>query len=188
MTGKTEGIKGNKARAYSLTITALMAALICIVSPFTIPIGPVPIGFANMVIFLAVILLGWKRGTLSVLIFELIGFVGVPVFSGFTGGAGKLLGPTGGYIVGYVIMAVIAGIIIEKAKGKKLLWLLAMVIGTVVLYAFGTVWFAYQAGITVWAALTMAVIPFIPGDIIKIIIALFFGGMLKDRLDKAGLL
>ena len=83
---------------------ALMTAVICVISPFAIaiPVSPVPISLATFAIYLTVIILGWEDGTISVLVYVLLGFAGAPVFTGFTGGAGKVLGPTGGYIIGYI--------------------------------------------------------------------------------------
>ena len=83
------------SKTYEMTVTALMTAVTCILAPLSIPIGPVPISFTNLAIYLSLYLLGWKRGTISYLVYLLIGLVGVPVFSGFTGGIGKLAGPTG---------------------------------------------------------------------------------------------
>lgn len=85
--------------------TALMTAVTCILAPLSVPIGPVPISFTNLAIYLSLYLLDWKRGTLSYFLYLLIGFAGLPVFSGFTGGVAKLAGPTGGYIVGFIPMA-----------------------------------------------------------------------------------
>ena len=94
-----------RSKTYEITITALMTAVTCILAPMSIPIGPVPISFTNLAIYLSLYLLGWKRGTISYLIYLLIGLVGLPVFSGFTGGPAKLAGPTGGYIIGFFVMA-----------------------------------------------------------------------------------
>lgn len=97
-----------------MVVTALMAAVTCILAPLSVPIGPVPISLTNFAIYLSLYLLDWKKGTLSYLIYLLLGLVGLPVFSGFTGGLAKLAGPTGGYIIGFIPMAIIAGIVIDK--------------------------------------------------------------------------
>ena len=121
MHNKTNTI--NKSNAFNMTAIALMAAVICILGPLSIPlpVSPVPISFTNLAIYFAVILLGWKRGTISYILYLLIGLVGVPVFSGFTGGPGKLVGPTGGYLIGFIFMAIIAGWFIEKYEGKTVI-------------------------------------------------------------------
>ncbi len=184
--------RSNKSR--SITAIALMTAVICIVSPFTLPIGPIPIGFANFIIMLSALLLGAKRGFLSCLIFLLLGFAGLPVFSGFSGGVGKLLGPTGGYIVGYLLLAIATGIaaqIADKQDSKVrsgIILFVGMIIGTILLYGFGTLWFVYQSKMAFTAALSVAVFPFIPGDLIKMVIVLTVGMSIKIRLQRAGLL
>ena len=108
----------------NLTLTALMAAILCIAGPIVIPIGMVPMSFANMAIYLTILLLDKKKAIISVILYLFIGFIGLPVFSGFTGGVGKLFGPTGGYLMGYLVMSLIAGKILEmvdKIKdGKRL--------------------------------------------------------------------
>ena len=178
--------KGKKSGIYTMAKAAVLTALMCVLSPLTIPIGPVPISLSVLVILFSVYVLGWKLGTLSVIVYILIGMVGVPVFSGFSGGIGKLLGPTGGYILGYIPMAVIAGLAVEMSS-KRWVHFLGMVAGVAVLYVFGTAWLSLSAKMTVPAALAVAVLPFIPFDAVKIIIAMIAGPMIKERLEKAGL-
>ena len=91
-----------------MTITALMTALICVLGPFSLPIGPVPIALTNFVIFITLYVIGMKRGLIAVALYLLIGLIGLPVFSGFGAGIGKLVGPTGGYLIGYLPMALMA--------------------------------------------------------------------------------
>lgn len=181
-TTKTQSLR--QTNTYSLVVTALMAAVTCILAPLSIPIGPVPISLTNLAIYLSLYLLDWKKGTLSYLIYLLLGFVGLPVFSGFTGGVSKLAGPTGGYIVGFIPMAILAGIVIDKFKNRGL-QMLGMLVGTAICYALGTAWFCFQAGYTVSAALAVCVIPFIPADICKMLVAMVIGPMIRQRLDKA---
>ena len=102
-----------KITTQQMALVAIMTALTCILAPFSLPIGPVPISLTNLVIYFSLYLLGWKLGTLSYVIYLLIGLVGVPVFSGFTAGPAKLFGPTGGYLIGFIPMAIIAGIVID---------------------------------------------------------------------------
>lgn len=175
------------SQAYTLTTIALMAAVTCVVGPLTIPIGPVPVSLVPLVIFLSVYILGTKKGTLSLLIYLLIGAVGVPVFSGFTGGIGKLAGPTGGYIIGYILMALIAGWFIHRFYDTVALQFLGMILGLAVLYAFGTAWLAYSAEMTFAAALAIGVLPFIIFDLIKIVIAIFLGRTVRKRLSRIGI-
>lgn len=170
-----------KTSTYAMVVTALMAAVTCILAPLSVPIGPVPISLTNFVIFLSLYLLGWKKGTLSLLVYLLLGLAGLPVFSGFAGGISKLAGPTGGYIIGFIPMAIVAGIIIDKSH-QRWIQIVAMIIGTAICYAFGTVWFCFQSGYTVAAALAVCVIPFIPADLIKIVIVTIIGPMIRKRL------
>ena len=172
-------------KTYAMATIALMTAVTCIVAPFSIPIGPVPISLTNFAIYLSLYILNWKKGTISYLLYLLIGLVGLPVFSGFTGGIGKLAGPTGGYIIGFIPMAVIAGIVIDKFS-QKWIHLIGMIVGTAVCYAFGTLWFCLQSGTGVLAALSICVIPFIPGDLIKMVLAIIIAPNIKKQLDKIG--
>ncbi len=184
---KHAGTGRGKSRIYSLAMTAVMAAVLCVLAPIAIPIGPVPVSFSLLVIFLSLYLLGWKWGTVSVLVYLLLGLLGAPVFTGLTGGVGKLLGPTGGYLIGYLPMAVLAGLVIDRFRGR---WahLVGMAAATAVCYAFGTAWYCIQAGVPVGGALAACVLPFIPVDLIKIAVAMIIGPLLRDRLTQAGLL
>ena len=191
----TESKNGTKKlTTYQLTLTAVMAAVICVLGPISmaIPISPVPISLASMAVYLAVTVLGMKLGTLSCLIYLLLGLVGLPVFSGGSAGAAKLFGPTGGYLVGYLFLALIAGAFVGRYTENK--WksiafaALGMVLGTMVLYALGTAWLAYSAGMDFQAALWAGVIPFIPGDLVKMVIAVLLGSAVRGRLLRAGIL
>lgn len=178
------------AKISTITEIGLFTAIICILGPLSIaiPISPVPISFTNLAIYFTAIILGWKNGTISYLVYLLIGFVGIPVFSSFTAGPGKLLGPTGGYLIGFILLAVIAGYFVDRFPGKIHMYVLGMVLGTIVTYALGTGWLAYQANMTFQAALFAGVIPYVPGDIIKIIIAATIGPAIKRQIKKAGYL
>lgn len=171
----------------NLTLTALMAAVICIAGPIVIPIGMVPMSFANMAIYLTIILLDKKKATISVAVYLLIGFVGLPVFSGFTGGAGKVFGPTGGYLIGYLALSWIAGMILEKGKfsgmKERTKQVIALIIGTIGLYLFGTLWLMYQSNLDFVTALSMGVVPFVVFDIIKIVAASVMGMSIKRRIS-----
>ena len=171
-------------QTYAMVSTALMTAVTCILAPLSVPIGPVPISFTNLAIYLSLYLLDWQRGTLSYFLYLLIGFAGLPVFSGFTGGVAKLAGPTGGYIVGFIPMAIIAGIVIDHCQ-KRWIQLLGMIVGTAICYALGTAWFCMQAGYTVSAALAVCVFPFIPADLIKMLIAMTIGPEIRKRVGSA---
>ena len=172
------------SQTYAMVSTALMTAVTCILAPLSVPIGPVPISFTNLAIYISLYLLDWKRGTVSYFLYLLIGFAGLPVFSGFTGGVAKLVGPTGGYIVGFIPMAIIAGLVIDRFK-QRWLQLLGMIVGTAICYALGTAWFCMQAGYTVSAALAVCVFPFIPADLVKMLIAMTIGPEIRKRMESA---
>ena len=178
----------NKSKLTVLTITrvALLAAVICVLGPLSIhiPISPVPISLGILGIFLAVYINGWLYGTLSVLIYLLIGFVGVPVFSDFTAGITKLAGPTGGYMLGYIPLALIAGFFIAKFENKIPMHVLGMILGTIVCYAFGTAWLAISLKMSLPAALMAGVVPYIPADIIKMVIAIGIGIPVRNAIRK----
>ena len=176
--------KGQRMSTKTMALVAVMTAVTCVLAPLSIPIGPVPISLTNLAIYFGLYILGVKNETLSYIVYLLIGFVGLPVFSGFTGGAGKLFGPTGGYLIGFIPMALVAGIMIDRFDGKISLSVVGMIIGTAICYAFGTIWFCIQADYKLVPALALCVIPFLPGDAIKIAIAAFFGPQLRRQLRK----
>ena len=150
---------------------ALMSAVLCVISPFTIPVpaSPVPLSLALFAVYLAAVLLGAKKGALSVLVYLLLGMVGLPVFSGFSGGIGVLLGPTGGYIIGYVLCALVIGLLAERGVHT----VFAMTAGTLVCYCFGTIWFLIimKGTYTLIQALLICVVPYLIFDMIKILAA-----------------
>ncbi len=176
------------SKVRDMTCIALMAAVICILGPLSIPIGPVPISLTNLAIFFTLYIIGMRRGLWSLAIYLLLGLVGMPVFSGFAGGPQKLFGPTGGYIIGFIFMALIAGVIIDKHYKNRVLCIIAMVVATIVLYILGTAWLAYSAHMTFQAALAVGVIPFAAEDFVKILICAILGPVLRERLEKAGVL
>lgn len=172
---------------YTMAAVAVMAAVLAVVSPFALPIGPVPISLATLVVYLTAYVLGWKKGTVAVLVYILLGAVGMPVFSGFAGGLGKLMGPTGGYILGYLPLVLVAGLFVDRFPGNRLLQLIGMVLATAILYALGTAWFCFAMDSALAPALTACVIPFLPGDLVKILVSTVVGPLLLERLEQAGL-
>lgn len=168
----------------SLVLTALVTAITCIIAPFAIPIpfSPVPISLTNLVLYISIFLLGWKSATVSYLVYVLLGAVGLPVFSGFAGGLGKIAGPTGGYLVGFIFLTVISGYIVEKFRGRRILIVTGMVLGTAVTYVFGTAWLCIQMNLSFLQGLTIGTFPYLPGDCIKIMIAVIIGPTLAQRI------
>lgn len=181
--------RSKKTNTTTITQVALVSALQCVVSPFAIvfPFSPVPVSFATLMLYISVYILGKKKGVVSCLVYLLIGLAGIPVFSGFTGGVGKLLGPTGGYMTGYLFLVFIAGWFVEKWN-SRIIQGIGMLLGTLACYFFGSLWLAYQAGMSLAAAFYSGVLPFVPGDVIKIVIGVIVGSHIKKRLIKAGVL
>lgn len=168
---------------YIAVFTALIAVCsqICIPTPPGIP----PVTMQTFAVFLAASMLGWKHGTLSVLIYLLLGLIGIPVFAQFQSGLGTLLGMTGGYLIGFLFTSVFTGLLCEKLGRKVWVLIVSMIGGLLLCYVFGTAWFMVVYGqqvgaISLWAALTMCVFPFLPFDAGKILVAT----ILVNRLDK----
>lgn len=180
----------NKSNIKNLTFIALMSAVICIISPwsFNIPVSPVPLSLSSLAIYIAVYVVGWKRTTISVIIYLLIGIAGLPVFSNFGSGIGKVLGPTGGYLIGYIFVAILSGYLLERFYDRKWAHFTALLFGTIVMYGFGTLWLSYVMKLSIVESLWIGVIPYILLDIIKIAIAMFLGSSIKKRLLKSGII
>ena len=164
----------------SLVLCALMAALTAICSQIQIPLPMIPINLALFAVHLSGALLGWKYGALSMVVYALLGVIGVPVFAGFGSGPAVLFGKTGGYAIGYILTALLTALL-TKALGRKF-WSLcvAMVVGCAACYLLGTIWFMTLTGADLVSALGWCVLPYLPGDAVKIVLA----AMLTIQLDK----
>lgn len=176
-----------KSRIYVLAMTAVMAAVIAAVAPFSIPAGEISFTLCTFVLYLAPYILGWKGAATATLVYILVGMVGMPVFSGFKAGLSVLAGPTGGYILGYIPMVILAGLAVKAFPKNRAIQLGGMILATAVLYTFGTALFCFQTGATVDKALWVCVIPFIPFDLGKMAVATALGPVLRDRLMKANI-
>lgn len=166
----------NKTTVLDMVYIALFAALIAVCSQIQIPTA-IPFTLQTLSVFVTAGLLGTTRGTISVVVYILLGLVGVPVFAGFSGGAGVLFGMTGGYIIGFIFTALAVGLI-TRFFGKGMISLaVSMVVGLLLCYAFGTVWFMIVYGssygtISLVEALGMCVFPYLIFDAAKIIAAI----------------
>lgn len=172
----------------NLTYTALMAVLIVLCSWITVP-APVPFTLQTFSVFCAVGLLGGELGAAAVLLYLLMGVVGLPVFSGFSSGVGHLLGPTGGYIIGFLFSALVYGLVTRLFGEKTLAAVIGMALGLLVCYAFGTAWFVYVysrrvAAIGLMQALGMCVFPFLIPDGVKIACAVLLVSRLRRRIRR----
>ena len=169
-----------------LTTTALFAALLCVTAPFSISIGPIPISLATFTVYVAALVCGWKGGCLAVAAYLVLGAVGLPVFSGFMGGFERLVGPTGGYLMGYIPWAITVGIFSDMAKKRRVMWdIVGMILGTVLLYTLGTAWFMFVSGNTLSYSLAACVLPFIAGDSIKMAAATLVSEVVRTRVIPA---
>ena len=166
-----------------MAIIALMTAVLCILAPISIPvfISPVPISLGVLAIYLTAYVLSPLDATISVIIFILLGTFGLHVFSGYSGGLSKLVGPTGGYIIGFLFTVYISSIFIHMKKGI-IFDVIGMITGLALCYILGTIWFSYQQGKGFIASLLLCVVPFLIGDAIKIIVAVILGTQINKRL------
>ncbi len=167
-----------------MCMVGVFTALMCVLSPISIPLEPVSITLATLVVYLIGALLDWKIAIFPVILYILLGFAGLPVFSKFQGGASVILGPTGGYILGYVLCVFLESILISSFKKSKWIYAPAMILGTLLLYAFGTGWFCVYANYEVGKALMLCVVPFLFTDMIKIVIATVIGLRLRKFIDR----
>ena len=185
-TSGTVAVDNQKIRTKQMVLIALMTAVTCVLGPLSIPLpfSPVPISLTNFAIFLAIFVLGMKSGTISFIIYLLLGAIGVPVFSSFRGGLQVLAGPTGGYLIGFIFLALIMGFALEHFDRKLVPTIIGMIIGMAVCYAFGTVWLAKLLSLSFKEGLMMGVIPYLAGDAAKVIIAAIVGPKLYGATQK----
>ena len=163
---------------------AMFAVMIAVCSWISVPLT-VPITLQTFGVFAALGVLGGKKGTIAVIVYVLLGAVGLPVFAGFKLGIGTLLGTTGGYIIGFVLSGIVYWAITDKFGTKLAVTVIAMVLGLLVCYAFGTAWFMIvytgsKGTVTLWSALGWCVFPFIIPDAIKIALAI----LVSERVGK----
>ena len=163
---------------------SLFTALLCVLSPLaiTLPISPVPFTLGTFILYITIYIIGFQNGFISFLLYLLLGFVGLPVFAGFSGGPGRLMGPTGGYLVGEIFLVIILGLLLKKS------YLLGLILGTLICYLFGSLWLAALNHISFPAALGLGVLPYLPFDAIKILSAILLAPRIRSRLIKVGLL
>ena len=164
-----------------LVYASLFTALTAVAAWVTIPLPYVPITLQTFFVTLAGAVLGAYFGALSMLVYLLLGFIGLPVFSGGRSGLGVLAGATGGYLIGFVLCAAIVGFLVERKKSPGIVWYcLSMAAGTLVLYACGAAWLSVIMHWDLIQALVVGALPFVPGDILKIIVAAF----IAQRVNK----
>lgn len=168
---------------HGMVFMAIFAAIICIAAPVSVQIGPIPITLATFAIYLAGAMLGGRRGMIAVIVYIMLGSVGLPVFSNFNGGFTALLGPTGGYIIGYIPLVLLTGIFSDMNSKKHWTMIIGMLLGTVALYTFGTAWFMIMTSSSLGRALALCALPFVPGDALKIACVSAIAIPLKSRFS-----
>jgi len=175
----------NSADSTRMTVYAsLFAALTAAGAFIAVPVGPVPIVLQNFFVFLSGLLLGGRWGAISVAVYLVAGALGLPVFAGGTGGVGRFVGPTGGYLVGYLPAVCVIGWISGRARHPSVFDVLGLVCGTMVLYGFGVVWLKLLSGMTWPKTLAVGMVPFLPGDALKIAAAVPIAKALRPLIRK----
>ena len=170
----------------NITVTAMFAALTIVMSQIAVPLPftDIPLSLSTLAVFLSGAILGPVWGTAAQGIYVVMGLVGLPVFANFTGGFSRVLGPTGGYLWGYIVAAFLIGLILFKAGRRFWVYPVAMITGLAGCYALGTVWYMIYAQIDLWTALAVCVIPFLIGDAIKIALASVLAYRLRPMLNR----
>ncbi len=177
---KAQGIKTK-----DLVLTGMFTAILCVMSQIVIPVQPIPFTLSLFALFLIGALLQPRYAFLSALVYLLLGAFGVPVFAGLRGGLMHLTGPTGGYLMAYPLMTLITALFYMLGKKHRILSLiLGMTISLFLCYLIGTLWFTYITGKTLYVALTLCVFPFVPFDILKIVLAISVSLLIRKALNK----
>ena len=152
-------------------LVVLFSAFVALTAQVEIPLWPVPLTLQTLGVLFTGAVLGSRRGALALLLYLTEGALGLPVFAGGASGVGYMLGPTGGYLVGFVVAAGVVGRLAQRGWDRRLVWpAVAMVIGNVIIYACGVAWLAVFLG-DLWGALVNGMLLFVVGDLIKIAVA-----------------
>ncbi len=167
----------------NITRTALMTALLCILAPISLPIGTVAVTLATFAIYLMVYVLSPRQAVTAVGIYLCLGAAGLPVFSGYMGGISRFAAPGGGYLLGYLCLAIIGGIFVQRFS-RPSLQILGLLLGTLVMYTLGAFWLAYSTGIPPLSALPMGMLVFLPLDTLKICFASYLGRKIQMHIKK----
>ncbi len=181
---KGDTMEKKKWKAIDIAYVGMFIALITVCSWINVPLA-VPVTLQTFAVFAAVAMLGMERGTVAVVLYVVLGAIGLPVFAGFTGGLGVVLGSTGGYILGFIFTALLSGFIMKKYGKKLSVMIVAMILGLLVCYLFGTGWFMYvysrnTGAIGLLTTLGWCVFPFVIPDLCKIALAI----VLDRRLSR----
>ena len=178
-------------RAAVMARVALMAALTAVMAQITVPLPSVPFTMQVLAVVLSGLLLGPRYGALAQVVYLLLGAVGLPVFAGLKGGLGVLVGPTGGYLLSYPIAAAVAGLaagaMVRAARGRAVASGTAFgLLGLLAIYALGVPWLAVQLGLSFSEALAAGALPFVPFDVIKVVLAALLAAAVAPQISTLG--
>jgi biotin transport system substrate-specific component len=177
---------GEKNKVVNFVYPAMFAALISVLGLISIPLpfSPVPVTGQSLGVMLAGSSLTVRQAGSSVLTFIMLGAVGVPVFAGMTGGLGIVLGPRGGYLLGYLVGAIVIALLVRQSGSFWRLIGANLFGGIFIVYLFGVIWLSFVTGMGLEKAITAGALPFIPGDILKVVATVFIGSAVNKRLGK----
>lgn len=185
---KTKTDSSRKIR--KMTAAAVFAALLCVIAPWSVPVGAVPVSLASFAVYLDGLTLG-KNAVMSVGCYLLLGGVGMPVFSGFSGGVGAFAGPTGGFLAGYLPAALVCGALSDlteaKAKGRAdryFGYFASALLSALIVHLCGILWYICLTGVTFTEAAAVCVLPFVLPETAKIAAAVMIAAVIRDRAER----
>ncbi len=167
-----------------MVLASLMAALTAVGAYIHVPIGPVPIVLSTLFVLLSGLLLGSRWGLASMCLYLLVGAIGMPVFAGGKGGIAHFLGPTGGYLFGYVLASWLTGFIAERSRGILILEILSVLIGSLAIYSLGVPWLKMVTHMSWPKTFMVGMIPFLIGDAVKASVALILARAVRPILNR----
>jgi len=167
-----------------MVLASLMAALTAVGAYIHVPIGPVPIVLSTLFVLLYGLLLGSRWGLVSMVLYLFVGAIGIPVFSGGRGGFAHFLGPTGGYLFGYVLASWVTGFIAERSRGILILEILSVVVGSLVIYGLGVPWLKLITKMPWSKTFMVGMLPFLIGDAVKATVALILARAVRPILKR----
>lgn len=178
----------NQSKLRKIIICAMFAAITAVLAQIEIPLPLVPISGQTLAVGLTATIIGSRLGAIAMVCYTIIGAAGVPVFAGFSGGAQVLIGPTGGYILGFILAAFVTGLILEKTRFTLAMALIANIVGMIITLLFGTIQLKLVLDLSWSAALVSGVYPFIVVGLIKAFLAGWIGITVRRRLVQANVL
>lgn len=179
--------KKSKNFTVDISLIAMFAAIICICSWISIPFMGVPFSLQTFAIFSCIGVLGTRRSILSVLLYLALGMIGLPVFSGFRSGMSAIIGPTGGFLVGFVFAVIVTGMVMKILPSKKLSKMIAMFTGQIACYTVAMIWYSLvylESSAGFYETFSICVTPFVIPDIIKVVLAVFLSDSVAHILKK----